>query len=269
MVNHMFNTDIFRKYLEIAPAALAMERVQECEILEKQTFARPILDIGCGDGVFATMFFAEKIDTGIDYDAEEIARASGYGAYEELITCSGDSIPKPDASYNTIFSNSVLEHIPELMPVLHEAHRLLKPGGNFYVTIPTDRLERYNSISRIMGALGLKETRKKFQEFHNQFWKHYHAYPEDIWRAKFEEAGFRVVEEQTYITKNLTLLYDVLTPIAVPAMVSKKLLDRWIVLPGLRKLYVGTIKKLLDPLIDIAKRKEEKGCLVFYSLTKD
>lgn len=264
----MFKSNILQRYLEIAPAALAVERTHECEILSQKTFARPILDVGCGDGVFAEILFEEKIDTGIDYDPEEIARAGVYNIYDELITCSGADIPKPDCYYETIFSNSVLEHIPDLMPVLKEANRLLKPGGRFYITIPTDRLEKFNTLSRILGALKMNKTREKFQSFHNRFWRHYNAYPEHVWRKKFEEAGFRVVEERNYISQRMTFLYDILTPIALPAMISKRILGRWIAFPALRKLYCGIIKRVLDPITAWANR-EPGGCLVFYELTKD
>ena len=115
----------------MAPAALAVERSIESKYLNDKTFVRPILDIGCGDGVFAAAVFEEKIDTGIDFDVSEIERAKQYDAYSELLVCPAHKIPKKHNSYGTIFSNSVLEHIPELMPVLKEARRLLKPGDIF------------------------------------------------------------------------------------------------------------------------------------------
>src|SRR2546428_6343193 len=117
-------------------------RSLECRIYSGLVFERPILDIGCGDGVHAKVLFAEKIDTGIDPNERELERAAELGAYVELIACRGDAIPKPDWAYRTIFSNSVLEHIPDLRPVLKEAHRLLMPGGRFYFTVPSPNFER-------------------------------------------------------------------------------------------------------------------------------
>ena len=67
----------------------------------------------------------------------DIECARRRGSDKELIICPGHRIPKSDGSYRTIFSNSVLEHIPDLLPVLlGEANRLLAPGGRFYVTDP-------------------------------------------------------------------------------------------------------------------------------------
>ncbi|MFX6965391.1 methyltransferase domain-containing protein, partial [Acinetobacter baumannii] len=69
-------------------------------------------------------------------------------------TCFGTDIDKPDGSYETIISNSVLEHIPDLIPVLKEARRLLADGGTFYVTVPSDRFERANIPARLLEGVG-------------------------------------------------------------------------------------------------------------------
>src|SRR4051794_9388664 len=102
-----FNDGFLASYIGVAPLALAFERVMECRILSSMPFERPILDIGCGEGLFARMLFAEKIDTGIDPNPHEIARAREWGVYTELLVCKGDAIAKPDGHYRTIFSNSV------------------------------------------------------------------------------------------------------------------------------------------------------------------
>ena len=74
----MFNIGIFKevdvalsdqfvsKYISKAPLALALERSFECHILSQNTYEHPILDLGCGDGIFASILFKDKIDVGID-----------------------------------------------------------------------------------------------------------------------------------------------------------------------------------------------------------
>src|SRR5947209_4491198 len=133
-----------------APFALAFERTLECRIYESLRFERPILDVGCGEGLFAKIAFGEKIDTGIDPDEHEIERARELGAYQELIACWGNEIPKPDGYYKTIVSNSVLEHIPDLKPVLLEINRLLAPGGRFYMTVPSDKFDHYTVLNTLL-----------------------------------------------------------------------------------------------------------------------
>ena len=262
-----FNADFFCRYLALAPAALALERSIECEIHARNQWQSPILDIGCGDGIFAKILRTEPVDTGIDPDPTEVERARRQGIYKELLVCAGDRIPKPDGSYRTIFSNSVLEHIPDLLPVLKEAHRLLSPEGLFYVTIPSDRLERATLLARLVRGFGLSGLADRYGKFYNRFWRHHHAYDEAQWRALFLQADFEVVEERAYVPRNLSTLYDFLTMLALPSLVTKKLVNRWFFWPQLRRRTAGMIHAALSPLIE-RLRMGNGACLVFYALRK-
>ena len=262
-----FNNDFLRRYLDVAPAALAVERSFECEILSTLRFERPVLDVGCGDGVFAAILCADRIDTGIDLDRAEIERAKGYGRYDELIVCSGAAIPKPDASYRTIFSNSVLEHIADLLPVLREQHRLLAPGGRFFVTVPTDRWEKASVPARLLAAVGLRANAERYARFYNRFWRHYHAYSEKRWIALFHQAGFEVVEQRSYAPADITTMLDALTVVAAPAIVSKKVLGRWIMVPPLRRA-MGPLTHAVAKGLARACGREGGGNLVFFALTR-
>ena len=262
-----FNTDFFFRYLELAPAALALERAIECEVHARNQWHSPILDIGCGDGIFAKILCAETVDTGIDLDPTEIERARWQGIYKELMVCPGDRIPKPDGSYRTIVSNSVLEHISDLLPVLKEAHRLLSPDGLFYVTIPSDRLERATLLARLVRSLGLSGLADRYGKFYNRFWRHHHAYDEAQWRELFLQADFEVVEESAYVPRNLSTLYDFLTLLALPSLVAKKLVNRWFFWPQLRRRTARVTHAVLSPLIE-RLQMGHGGCLVFYALQK-
>lgn len=251
----------------LAPAALAVERAVECELLQQQAFVRPILDIGCGDGLFATILFDEQLDTGIDPDPAEIARAARRDAYRELIVCPGSAIPKPDHAFNTILSNSVLEHIPDLEPVLTEAHRLLAPGGTFLVTIPTDRLEHNSAPARLLAGLGLKSMELRYGAFHNSFWRHYNVHSSEGWRRLFASAGFEVIDERLYASPDFSSFYDLLMPSAIPSIAAKSLFGRWLLFPALRRYYVGPIDVLIGAIHRRLKRQPGSS-LVFYRLRK-
>ena len=75
----IFNPNILEKYLGETPIPLALERALEGEIYQSLPFERPILDLGCGEGLFAKIVFAEKIDTGIDPNPKELKRAEDFG----------------------------------------------------------------------------------------------------------------------------------------------------------------------------------------------
>lgn len=260
-------TRIVGDYASQAPLALAFERVMECRILNEYTFERPVLDIGCGEGLFASILFAEPLDTGIDPNARELSRALELGAYRELIECRGDQIPKLDGSYRTIMSNSVMEHIPDLMPVLKEALRLLAPGGSMYITVPSHLFDRYNLISQFLGVFGLEGLRLRYSRLFNRFWVHFHYYSPERWRAIAEEAGFVVIEARSYAPKRACLLNDFLVPFSVLEYVTKRLTNRWTMFPALRRILLAPLAFAGDLILRGGERCD-KGGLVFLALRK-
>ena len=255
------NKDFLRNYIGVAPLALAIERSIECEILSRLPFERPVLDVGCGDGIFAKVLFAEKIDTGIDPNSEELAHARSLEAYAELLECCGDAIPRPDAYYRTIFSNSVLEHIPRLQPVLEEAHRLLAPGGIFYLTVPSDRFEQYAWVSRVLSLLRLTRLQNRFCRFYNRFWSHYHCYAPELWQQRLKEAGFEIVTVRAYAPKAICTFNDLLAPFGALSLLLKRVTKRWTLFPKSRRIVLAPV---IGCITDVLRESDERnGGLVF------
>lgn len=262
-----FNENILERYLSLAPIPLAFERYLEARIYQRHSFPKPVLDIGCGDGIFAKVVFGEKIDTGIDPDPRELVRARALDAYDELIQCKGEAIDKSSGSYNTIFSNSVLEHIPEIEPVFHEAHRLLAAGGKFYVTVPSHHFDEYSVLNQALCAVGLRGLAGRYRSFFNKFWRHYHCYTPEGWAALARRTGFAVSEVHSYGTKSICLLNDFLAPFSIVSFLVKKLCNRWVLFPGVRYLLMRPVASAGRRLLDIGDRALDGG-LVFMELTK-
>lgn len=264
-----FRTDFLDPYLLEVPVPLALERAVECGILSRRSFERPILDLGCGDGIFASILFAEPIETGVDPLRFELDIAGTKGAYDELICCFGDSIPKPDGSYATVFSNSVLEHIPDLDPVLTEVHRILQPGGMLYVTIPTHRFEHYTIGNLVLGAVGASRLAAKWRAFFKRFWNLYNVEEPRAWKARFERAGFTVEDSFEYEPRSLYLLKEVLMPLSVPGAVSKRVANRWVILPRLLRWLVTRPISWLGKRLGSRWSRSDEGCLIFMALRRD
>lgn len=262
-----FHNDVLLRYASIAPLALAFERTLECRIYQRLPFERPILDLGCGDGVFAKVLFDEPIDTGVDPDPRELACARRLGTYGELLPCAGDAVPKSDGSFRTIFSNSVLEHIRDLGPVLNEIHRLLAAGGHFYATVPSDRFERYAIGNRVLAATGLASLAAGYRRRYNRFWKHYHCYPLDTWKALARRAGFEVLEAFPYAPPRICTLNDLLVLSAFPAFVSKRMTGRWVWSPSIRRVMLGLVNGYVRRILDGAERADDGG-LIFLRLRR-
>ncbi|MHA2217784.1 MAG: class I SAM-dependent methyltransferase [Candidatus Hodarchaeales archaeon] len=262
-----FKGGFFGNYICEAPLALAIERALECEILAKQSFERPILDLGCGEGIFASVLFDEPVDTGIDINLNELVAARRYSNHIELIYCSADNIPKPDSYYSTIFSNSVLEHIPNIEQVLKESERLLTPSGHLYVTLPTNYFEQYSIGNIILSGLGLSHTAQRFRVFYNKIWNHFHCYSVSDWKLLFECAGFEVHQTIIYCPKKIAALNDLLTWPALFSFIVKKIIKRWFIFRKLRRILSPLYVKIIRIDFSVDKNIKEGG-LVFFDLVK-
>jgi SAM-dependent methyltransferase len=261
------NREFLLAYLSLAPCPLAFERTLECRIYSRQRFERPVLDLGCGDGIFAKVLFAEPVDTGVDLNPRELEGTRRLGVYHELIQCAGDRLPKPDGSYNTIVSNSVLEHIPDLPPVLREMHRVLAPGGTFYATVPSRRFEEYSVLNQFLTTLGLHGFAARYRRFFNRFWQHYHVHSREECVRLFEQHGFRVIESHEYGPKSVCLLNDFLVPFSLMSFVSKRLTNRWTSFPRVRRAVFLPLTRAFQRILQDGERTTDGG-LVFLAAMK-
>ncbi len=92
-----------------------------------------LLDIGCGDGAFLRR--ARKIGwdaVGIEPDAHAAARLTGLPVLRGALP----NIPLPDASFDFVTLNHVIEHVHEPLHAMREIWRLLKPGGCVWMATP-------------------------------------------------------------------------------------------------------------------------------------
>ena len=97
-------------------------------------YDQDLLDLGAGAGIVDEMNFlghARKI-CGIDPDP----RVASNPYLDEGREGLGESIPYPDASFDIVFADNVLEHLPNPEEVFAEVARVLKPGGAFLVKTP-------------------------------------------------------------------------------------------------------------------------------------
>lgn len=262
-----FKKNYLSNYLNNAPVALAIERALECQILSSRRFARPILDAGCGDGLFASILFDEPVDTGIDRQPQELKIAQYRAMYRELICCSADQVPRQSGFYKTILANSTLEHIKESDRTLREWYRLLDDEGRLYVTVPTEKFQQYTWIAQLLAWSGLQGFSAKYQRCFNRFWKHYHCYSIEEWRQRFKSSGFDIVQTHTYASKRICLLNDFMLIFAVPSKWIKCVWGRWVLSPRLRRILLVPLYGMIKTMID-GSEKEESGAIVFFALKK-
>lgn len=90
-----------------------------------------ILDVGCGIKPYQSLFNAASY-IGIDIEG------GGHKDRDKLPDkfFDGTTIPYPDNSFDAVICTEVLEHTPDPEKLLSEIKRVLKTGGDFYMTMP-------------------------------------------------------------------------------------------------------------------------------------
>lgn len=98
-----------------------------------------LLDVGCGDGGYAvSRKWHQSYDyRGVDVDPDKIAVAKGRGLTVERADV--ESLPYPDASFDRVVAKAVFEHVADPQTAVQECHRVLRPGGQLWAVVPSDR----------------------------------------------------------------------------------------------------------------------------------
>ena len=225
-----------RAYLRVAPAALALWRAIEARHAATVEMVRPILDMGCGFGEFAGIFFSEPVEAGLDVRFDDLRRAQSSGTYSLLTLADARRMPFPNESFATVMSLSVLEHIPRNQEAVAEAYRVLQRGGLFVFTSPTPKLSDFLFYNRLLGKARLSGLGKRYADLLNRALAHVSLLSESDWLSLLTQAGFQIERRQMTIGPRAIRAFDLLLPLAAPSQVSRFLLGnrgsvrpRWLV----------------------------------------
>jgi len=106
-----------------------------------------ILDLGCGRGRSRALF--EAVNPAIRWVGVDIINSPEVGGRAAtipgMVAFDGVRLPFPDASFDVVFTQQVLEHVRHPEPLLAEALRVLTPAGEMIGS--TSHLEPYHSHS--------------------------------------------------------------------------------------------------------------------------
>ncbi len=91
-----------------------------------------LLDFGCGEKPYQSLFNNATEYIGLDYDGEGHDHANeGVDIYYDGLT-----IPFSDEHFDSVFSSEVFEHLFRLPTLLGEINRVMKVGGQLFITCP-------------------------------------------------------------------------------------------------------------------------------------
>jgi SAM-dependent methyltransferase len=248
-------------HLRDLPYFRALLRAVEARFYEDIRLPSPTLDLGCGDGHFASITFAHTIDVGIDPWWEPLRDARDRGAYQGLAQSEGSRLPFPKGYFASALSNSVLEHIPHVSSVLNEIARVLKPGALFAFCVPNHRFLATLSVGRWFDRAGLRFLGDRYRSFFNRISRHYHCDPPEVWERRLEEAGFRLGQWWHYFSPTALHTLEWGHYFGLPSLVSKALTGRWIISPTHWNL--ALTRRLVQPFYAESIARED-GVYSFY-----
>lgn len=173
---------------------------------------KKILDIGCGQGsAIIEALYQGAIATGVEPGKEFFNLAKmrlAYHGFEEniILNVEGEKLPFEDNYFEYIISLQVLEHVRSPRKILEEIYRVLKPGGQCFISCenyfsfyePHYKIPWLPLLPKSIGTIYLKFL-KRNPTFLNEY-IYYTTYPQ-IWDL-VKKIGF---VNKTYSTaiKNL------------------------------------------------------------------
>ena len=118
-------TDPERFYTDVANDTIAL--ITRHEPLEGRT----VLDVGAGQEQFGPRF----VDNGARYVAVDLERASlNPSAGNGAVVGRGEHLPFPDATFDIVMSNNVMEHVTDPDVLCDEMVRVVRPGGLIFIS---------------------------------------------------------------------------------------------------------------------------------------
>lgn len=220
----MSNSDTCRKFLKQLSIAHAIPRIKESFILRGFNFKNPILDLGCGEGVFTKIFFGEeKVDVGLDINPEIAKLARKNGVYKKVVVAPASDIPFPDNYFKNVFSNSVLEHITDLDSVFSEVHRTLKKGGKFIFIVPDKSASDYLFYAEILEKIGFKSLAKAYINFKNKLYRYSHLESKNYWEEISKRNNFKVKRITGFFSPREVRIVDFFSLTAFPDYILRRI----------------------------------------------
>lgn len=265
----MLKRDFLWPHLRELPAFRALLRAVEARFYQDLLpLEGPVLDLGCGDGHFASVTFPRRLQAGIDPSAGCLAEARGRDAYHMLVRSPGHALPFPAGHFGTVVSNSVLEHIPDLDPVLAEVARVLRRpdpasghrGGRLIFCVPGDRFTQLLFFSTLFRRLRLEGPARAYEGYFDRISRHHHCDGVEAWQRRLAAAGLELADSFAYFSRRATHALDVGHYLGAPSLVAKKLLGRWILAPA--RWNLALTERWLRPLYE--EPRSETGAYLFF-----
>jgi SAM-dependent methyltransferase len=197
--------DFLNRYWFAPPVALW--RSIEARTLATLAFPAPMLDFGCGDGLYTEAIFGKQPHIyGNDIAKGELPGARDSGVYKHGVQfADGHALPYKTGSFGSVYSNSVVEHIPDPQNVLPELSRVLRPGGKLILTVPSDKFR--SLLFGVTNAANAADAAAYSVKI-DKLLAHHHYHTPDQWRKLYAGVGLKLIEARYYISPETEQQWD-------------------------------------------------------------
>lgn len=239
----------FERYFPHTPTALCLKECARLTELRRHPCPGPILDVGCGDGLFAKVAFDDVEIWGIDIDANESRWAAIRRSYAQVITGDVTTAKLPEGFFATCVANCSLEHVPRIDLALETIRRSLKPGGRAYLFVPNRDWAAHLLSVRLLQRLGARDLGEMLQRSIDSFFKHHHLYDADGWREVVLQAGLEAEAIEPVLSTATTTAFEAFLLPSALGWVNKHMTTRWTNFPRFRQVLAGPTFRLVDALL--------------------
>jgi len=196
---------------------------------------KEVLEIGGGMGTDLAQFAAAgSFVTDLDLSEGHLRLARENfrlrGLQGSFLHGDAESLPFPDSSFDVVYSNGVLHHIPDTQRVIEEIHRVLRPGGKAIIMVYA--LWSLHYWYRLFYKIGIESGELKRRSMHEIMSR----------SVELSEAGSRPLVK-VYTTKELKRMFGGFIGLKIcrRQMVQEELQ----VFPLLRTLTAGWVGRFL------------------------
>lgn len=245
----------FSRYFPWAPAALCIKECARLSALKDLSLRGPILDAGCGDGVFAKIAFRDREVWGVDIDPHEAQLARDSGAYTKVIVGDLTQEKLPNDYFHSCVANCSLEHIPRLDLALTRIFHSLVPGGTFVTFLPNEDWAKHLLSYRALERTGGHELAERLRRGVDAFFRHHHLYDAAGWTRMAEDAGFVVERVDPVLSTQTTVGFELFLLPSLVSWLNKKVTHRWTRFSEMRKM----LSRPTYSLVQSAMRLGDEG----------
>lgn len=224
--------DFLWPHLKGLPYFRSLLRSVEASYYQDLDLPEPVLDVGSGDGHFASLVFENKLDVGLDPWWGPLRDSKQYQIYRGLVQADAAQSPFPSNYFGSALSNSVLEHIEHIDDVLAGTSRVLQHGAPLLFCVPNQGYENQLSIAKILIRLGLSPLAKKYIDWFMRISRTVHADSPDVWERRLNQAGFDLERYWHYFSPASLSALEWGHYFGAPSWVTKLLFGRWIIVPA-------------------------------------